>query len=137
MKILNCLLIGLALGLPTLAQASSEEPWVAPLRSARKVNPVPADAVSFTRGKALYIKNCLSCHGPAGKGDGPAVKDLDTDPGDITSKQTRGESDGALFWKITEGRKPMPAFEKTLSDEDRWDMVNYMRKLIAKETPKP
>lgn len=119
------------LALPALARAESPEPWEAPQRAARKENPLPADAASITRGNALYIKNCLSCHGPAGRGDGPAVKDLDTDPGNITSKQTRGESDGALFWKITEGRKPMPAFEKSLSNEGRWDVVNYMRSLAS------
>jgi mono/diheme cytochrome c family protein len=110
------------------AKAAGQEPWVAPPRAARRQNPVPADEASVAKGKALYIRECLSCHGPAGKGDGPAVKDLDTDPGDLTSKETRQESDGALFWKITEGRKPMPAFQK-LTDEERWNIVNYLRSL--------
>lgn len=120
--------LALAASLAQDAWGAGQEPWVAPARAARKENPVPADAASVAQGKVLYVKECFSCHGPAGKGDGPAVKDLDTDPGDITSKQTREESDGALFWKLTEGRKPMPSFQK-LTDPERWHIVNYLRAL--------
>lgn len=130
-RVAGLLAVGLALALVPDARAAGQEPWVAPPRAARKENPVPAAAASLAQGKQFYVKECLSCHGPAGKGDGPAVQDLDTDPGDITSKSTRGQSDGALFWKLTEGRKPMPAFER-FSEEDRWNVINYMRTLATK-----
>ncbi|HEX5503336.1 MAG TPA: copper resistance protein CopC, partial [Thermomicrobiales bacterium] len=39
-------------------------------------NPVPADAASLTSGQALYQANCLSCHGPRGRGDGPLAAAL-------------------------------------------------------------
>src|SRR5207302_1292470 len=52
------------------AQSPAEE-WTAPARAIRKDNPVPADQNSVTRGRNLYVRECLICHGPAGKGDGP------------------------------------------------------------------
>ena len=117
------------------AKGVGVEPWIAPLRAAQKQNPIPTDEASLAKGKALYLKECVSCHGTKGKGDGPAVKDLDTDPGDITSKATRSESDGAIFWKLTEGRKPMPSYEKTLTEEDRWHIINYIRSFAPEKPP--
>ncbi len=40
----------------------------------------------------------------------------------------------AIFWKISEGNSPMPAFQEAFSDEQRWDIVNYVRTLAPKET---
>jgi len=102
------------------------EVWKAPARADAKKNPVAADAVSVGRGKAVYTAECASCHGNSGKGDGPSAKDLEKSAGDMT--KLRGQSDGALFWKITEGKKPMASYAK-LSEQQRWDVVNYMRTL--------
>jgi mono/diheme cytochrome c family protein len=107
--------------------------WVAPARAAKKKNPIEVNEVSLTKGKAVYVKECASCHGDKGKGDGPAVKDLERKPGDMTSAKTQEQSDGALFWKITEGNKPMASYDKTLSEEDRWHVINYLRTF----SPKP
>ena len=106
--------------------------WVAPARAAKKKNPVEVNEASLAKGKVLYVKECLSCHGPAGKGDGPAVKDLEKKPGDLSAKKVLDQSDGAVFWKLTEGLKPMPSYEKTFSEEDRWNVINYMRTLAPK-----
>ena len=32
-----------------------------------------------------------------------------------------------MFWKITEGKKPMPSFEKLTTEDERWHVVNYVR----------
>jgi mono/diheme cytochrome c family protein len=109
-----------------------EEEWKAPLRASKKTNPIPADAASIARGKELYAQQCLSCHGATGKGDGSAAKDLPKKCGDLSNPKTWDQSDGALFWKITEGKTPMPAYEKLLKDEERWHVVNYMRTLAPK-----
>ena len=93
----------------------------------REKNPVAADAASVGRGKTLYAAECASCHGSSGKGDGPAAKDLEKHPGDMT--KLGGQSDGALFWKITEGKKPMASFATKLSEQQRWDVINYMKTL--------
>ena len=112
--------------------SAKDEEWKAPARAARKKNPVSADEKSLAMGKELYAKECLSCHGAAGKGDGSAAKDLDKPPGDLSKPKMWEQSDGELFWKITEGKKPMPSEEKTFTEEQRWHVVNYIRTLAPK-----
>lgn len=123
--------LALAGALAQDAKGGSNE-WVAPSRAAKKKNPIAANAGSIEKGKAVYVKECASCHGDSGKGDGSAVKDLEKKPNDLTLAKTLDQSDGALFWKITEGNKPMASYEKTLSEEDRWNVINYVRTLAAK-----
>lgn len=126
----------LALGSAALLSAhdgSAQDDWVAPTRAAKKKNPVALEEASLAKGKALYIKECLSCHGPTGKGDGPGAKDLETKPHDLSLPKLREQTDGALFWKITEGKKPMPSYAQTFGDDDRWHLVNYIRSLAHKE----
>ena len=116
---------------------TSVEPWKAPARAARKKNPVPADAASIVRGKLLYRPNCEGCHGTAGRGDGPVAKDLERAPGDLASPTVAAQSDGELFWKISEGRKPMPGFDEPLTEEERWHIVNYTRTLSSRSEESP
>lgn len=107
--------------------AATKEEWKAPARAAAKKNPVAAEPASIGRGKAVYTAECASCHGNSGKGDGPGAKDLEVTPGDMT--KLGGQSDGALFWKITEGKKPMASFATKLTEQQRWDVINYMHTL--------
>jgi mono/diheme cytochrome c family protein len=50
-------------------------------------------------------------------------------PADLTDPRLRNETEGELFWKITKGRRPMPSFRNKLSDEERWEVVLYLRTL--------
>ena len=110
-----------------LADDAKSDQWKAPARAATKKNPVASDDKSIAAGKAAYVGNCLACHGKTGKGDGPSAPGLEKHPGDLTSAKVQDQTDGELFWKVTTGRKPMPAYEKTLTDEQRWQVVNYLR----------
>lgn len=116
---------------PMAAQAAGQ--WVAPERRARRANPVPASAEGITRARTLYRQECAFCHGASGRGDGSKAADLDTRPGDLTSARVQAQSDGALFWKITEGRGDMPSNRTALSDEQRWMLVNYLRTLAPRQ----
>ena len=120
----------------TLAQDAGTE-WQAPARAARKKNPTPADDKSMAAGKVIYLRECRSCHGDSGKGDGPSAKDLTKNPGNLTTAKFWGQTDGALLWKVTEGNKPMPAFDKLLSDDDRWNVVNYLHTYKPKDVEQP
>ncbi len=111
------------------AVRQAEEEWKAPVRASKRKNPIPMDEKSIARGKDLYAQNCLSCHGATGKGDGPAAKDLPKKVRDLADPKTLAETDGALFWKITEGKAPMTSYEKLIPEEDRWHLVNYLRTL--------
>jgi mono/diheme cytochrome c family protein len=120
-------------GVCTPFQTAADE-WKAPARQAKRQNPVSADEKSISAGKTIYQKECLSCHGSSGKGDGPAAKDLPKKCGDLSDPKLWIQSDGALFWKISEGRTPMPAYDKLLKEEsDRWIVIHYIRTL----SPKP
>ena len=121
----------LVLPLRTHADPAPEE-WKAPPRAARKKNPIPSDETSLAAGKVVFTAQCLSCHGPAGRGDGPAAKDLNPKPRNLSEAAIQSQTDGAIFWKITEGRKPMPTFDKLITDDERWNVVNFVRTLAAK-----
>jgi mono/diheme cytochrome c family protein len=120
-----------------MADDSSSTPWVAPNRASRKKNPVPATPDSIAAGKQVYIAQCVKCHGDAGKGDGPSASSLTPRPRDLSDPAVASQTDGALFWKITTGRKPMPTFENLISEDDRWNVVNYIRTFAPAPTSQP
>jgi len=107
-------------------------PWKAPARAANSQNPVRADDRSLSAGKAIFVKECITCHGESGNGNGPDAADLSTQPPDFAAPAVTDQSDGELFWKMTQGRKPMPSFGRMLSDNDRWNLVNYIRSISHK-----
>ena len=105
-----------------------QTPWAVPDKNSKMANPVKADAASADAGKAIWAKQCQSCHGKSGKGDGTKAAGLKTHPGDFTQASVQSQTDGALFYKIVEGRDDMPSFKKKLPDEeDIWNAINYMR----------
>jgi mono/diheme cytochrome c family protein len=125
----------IALGIALAGVRAAEPPkdeWKVPAYAAKKKNPVPADEKSIAAGKENYAANCTSCHGDGGKGDGPAAPALEHPPGDLTSAKAQEQSDGAIFWKITTGRKPMPPVPKELTEVQRWEIVNYVRTFAPK-----
>ena len=102
--------------------------WNAPAEAATLVNPVAADGASIKRGRALFAMNCISCHGATGRGDGPIAASLDPKPVDLVVMAPMHPG-GDFFWKIENGRGPMPAWKNTLSENQIWDIVNYIKSL--------
>ena len=107
--------------------AWAQGPWETPAAEKAKKSPGGTAA----NGKKLAETNCVSCHGAGGKGDGAAAPALNPKPADWTSPKVQTESDGSLFWKISNGRGPMPPW-KHLSDKDRWDLVAHVKSLGKK-----
>ena len=123
-------LLTLALRADSVAAADSiSNKWLSPAPSAARKNPIASTHESLAAGQKIYSKTCAMCHGKSGDADGPAVIELNIHPAKLSDPQLAIESDGALFWKITTGRKPMPAYGKRLSEIDRWHLVNYIRTL--------
>ena len=107
-------------------------PWEVPDKYVKMPNPVKADTKSIAAGKALYQVNCESCHGKKGLGNGSKAPDLKTAPGNFTKDAFQTQTDGAIYYKLTEGRKEMPKAKKDLpNDIDRWNLVNYVRTFAA------
>ena len=95
----------------------------------KKENPFSGDSKSVAIGRALYTANCADCHGPAGRGDGKVAHDLMKEPADLTDGDSLASSDSGLFRDISRGHRPMPSFEKMLSADERWHIVNFVRTL--------
>lgn len=109
------------------------KPWQVPDKYAKMSNPVKSDAESLKNAKSLWVKHCQSCHGKTGLGDGSKAAQLETEMEDMTSDIVQNQSDGALFYKIQEGRDEMPTFKKKIPDEEEiWQLVNHMRTLKSK-----
>ena len=108
--------------------ASAQGPWVAPADAKAAKNAVKGVGAA----KKSVETNCASCHGNAGKGDGPAAAALPPPkPADWTSDAVQKQTDGELFWKIANGRGAMPPW-KHLSEKERWELVNFIRTLKKK-----
>jgi mono/diheme cytochrome c family protein len=106
------------------------KPWPVPEDAAKKANPVKSSSESISAGKALWSQHCTSCHGKTGMGDGTKAAQLKTQPEDLSIAKIQSQSDGALFYKTSEGRGDMPSFKKKIPDaNDIWDLVNFMRTL--------
>jgi mono/diheme cytochrome c family protein len=122
-----------ALGLLTMLAAGSARAQTADWRiasdAANLKSPKPPTPALLKSGKAVFASRCQRCHGPEGRGDGP-----ESDPSSPAANLTDGSraainSDGVLFYKVWNGRKPMPAFKSELSKEEIWSVVEYVKSL--------
>lgn len=105
------------------------ETWLAVTSAEQLQNPVTSSRRSVNRGERLFAQRCSVCHGDEAKGDGPGGRALAPKPADLTSTFTQSQAQGALFWKITEGRGAMPAWAIILKENERWNLVNYIKSL--------
>ncbi len=120
------------LALSMNSPASDKKKWTAPAEAKKLKNPLPNTKKVIEAGKKLYQLQCATCHGTSGKGDGMAGKFLPKKPGNFLLPQFQKQTDGEIFWKITHGRTPMPAFKDILTDEQRWQLVRYLRTFKSK-----
>jgi len=121
---------------PLLANApilDDEEEAIAILGDTAEVfpnmkNPITDKAASASRGGKLFVNNCAKCHGLSGNGYGTVAHSFTTWPRQLWVWNNTGEeTDGYLFWFITNGRSDMPPFGLILSENNRWDLINYIK----------
>ena len=122
--ILICIAIGLA--------AFHRTPWVVPVAEKERKNPLMASEANLTAAKQTYSDQCANCHGDGGKGDGSDAMMYEPAPSDLTDAAKMSKhTDGEIYYQITEGRKPMPSFKKKLTEEQRWQLVLFVRSLAG------
>ena len=117
----------LLLPLPLIAQNlnyQQDPSWRAPVEAAARENPLAAKPELAAGGRKLFVRNCVECHGKAGEGLKKAA--------DLQLPVVQRQSDGDLFWKMTNGNVDhgMPSFSR-LPELERWQIVLYLRTLAS------
>ena len=92
-------------------------------------NPFSGNNEAVKSGEIIFKQTCVMCHGEFGLGNGIAGQTLIKKPANLSSKRFQNQSDSRIFWKITNGYATMPSFEATLTEMQRWELVNYIRTL--------
>jgi mono/diheme cytochrome c family protein len=135
-RVSNGFLPALAIALVALAAASAAAQNIGGSPEGKKLkNPVPSSPESIKAGQASFQKYCRFCHGADAKGNGPMAP-KDTHPSDLTDATwDRGSTDGELFMVIKEGAGPkfdMKGFKSKMTDQEIWNIINYLHSLQAK-----
>jgi len=121
---LLCLIFLFGLAQISVGQSTS---WIAPEEADAVKNPLAGNADATKAGKKKFVQLCVICHGDRGKGDGIAGMALKPPPADFNLAKVQDQTDGAIFWKMTEGKAPMASYKDLLTEEERWQLVNYIR----------
>jgi len=98
--------------------------WVVPADKKGKLSSFPFDETTRNAGQKLYTVNCMSCHGTPGKGN---YLKLVPPPGDPGTDKIQHNSDGEIFYKVTEGRGQMPSFKSVLTSTEIWNIISFLR----------
>lgn len=129
MKISFAFILLLLTGSCLISFAFYQGKWIAPKAADNINNPLHDNAAATLEGKKIYTQMCVVCHGSKGKGDGVAGAALKPRPSNLSSASVQAQTDGALFWKLSTGRAPMASYKELLNENQRWAVVNYIRKL--------
>lgn len=126
----------LALLLP--AAPHGDRNWPVPEEARKHPNPVKATPQVLAAAKKNYLELCIQCHGESGKGDGTGAMMYTVKPANFTDTHMMQEmTDGEIFYKMSEGRRPMPGFKNNLSEEQRWQLVHFVRTFSKAAPAKP
>ena len=91
-------------------------------------NPIASSAASVELGRGLFERHCSGCHGKEGLGGAPMAEHFG-EPPSLIAEQNLSLPDGYFYNTIRQGRSLMPPLAEALSSEERWHIVNYLRRL--------
>jgi mono/diheme cytochrome c family protein len=136
-KILFVALLAL-IGLSIVLGVTHRGQWNIPEDAKLRQNPLQPSPQALDAARVLYSDHCERCHGKTGKGDGADATKFSTSSRDLTNtSRMSAQSDGELFYKISEGRRPMPKFKTKLTEEQRWQLVLLMRWMASADKKNP
>jgi len=103
-------------------------------------NPFAGDDAAVAAGKEIFAANCIPCHGESGEGNGVAAARLNPKPANLADGTMMDMiSDAYLYWRISKGgavepfNSAMPAWETVLTEDQRWQVISYVRSLSTGE----
>jgi mono/diheme cytochrome c family protein len=112
----------------TAAEPAAPHPAAISAEDKARKNPVKFTQSSVDRGKKIFATQCSLCHGDKADGKGPMVEDMKLTVPDFTKPDAlKGRTDGEIFAIIGAGHDPMPAQTGRMTDDRRWNLVNYLR----------
>jgi mono/diheme cytochrome c family protein len=92
------------------------------------------DSAAVERGAFVFSTFCVTCHGPQGLGDGPVTKQGVPPPPSLIAERALRMADGQMYHVITFGQGNMAAYASQVEREDRWRVINYVRRLQQEAT---
>lgn len=120
-----------ALVMSIASAAAQGDDWTIPADAATLTSPLDQTPALVARGKTLFGSRCRTCHGPEGRGNGPS-SDPKHPAADLTDPAVaQSNPDGVLFYKVWNGKKPMPAFRSQLTRDEAWTLVAFVKTLGA------
>lgn len=111
----------------TSADTVIQEPFVAPAWADTIKNPVGTSPEIIAKGEEVYNLYCFACHGEKGYGDGPVSGAMGVKPANFHDPKFSKQKDGTIFWKLTNGKGNMPPFKEILKEEQRWQIIAYLK----------
>lgn len=105
-----------------------------------RISPTGFTAASIADGQTVFAAHCAACHGSDGQGNGPVAAGLRIKPASLVAEHLWDHPEGELFWWLSqgiddpEGGLAMPGFAASLSADERWDAIDFIRALNAGAT---
>ena len=131
--VLTTLIVLTLVGVKRTVADETRSPWPVSENARNVKNPIKPSVEGLKAAAQLYHQNCELCHSESGSSSSSAAQNLPQRPAVLNdTKIMKKATDGELFWKITEGRPPMPSYEHQLTETQRWQLVNYIRELVAR-----
>lgn len=127
-------LLAIVGSLPALLAHDAHGRSNAPAEARRLKNAVPLSGAALASAKTQHSTLCATCHGNDGKARTKTAGALPVRPTDFTNYFMESMKDGEIYWVVTHGiEQRMPAFAGKLSEQQRWEIVWYVRDLRARQ----
>lgn len=135
-KVLFVFLLALICIVVVYSIVDQNKPWVVPAEYQSLKNPLQPTEANLRAARALYREECAECHGEFGKGDGPKAHMHREAPADLTeARRMSTVTDGGIFYQISVGRRPMPAFKNRTTEDQRWQLILLIRSFSQTASP--